>query len=176
MTSSTTDPLSDLTEDQLGFLYTLMLCCGEDLGCIDDAVMGSINMMKTLDELCDKGLCMTTSDTILGFIIEEGRRRFVCDGRLYELTCNESRVMRYYVTQCLHNDMDKEFFLCMASERCLQLYAEQHTLSSSEENCPITLMRLIVESEVEKLQLHVEGMISLTTDLNRRTQFFFSQD
>lgn len=170
MTSSTTDPLSNLTEDQLVFLYTLMLCCGEDLGCIDDAVMGSINMMETLDELCDKGLCLRTKERL------GERRRFVCDGRLYELTYNESRVMRYYVTQCLHNDMDKEFFLCMASERCLQLYAEQHTLSSSEENCPITLMRLIVESEVERLELHVEGMISLTTDLNRRTQFFFSQD
>ncbi|XP_056016434.1 uncharacterized protein LOC125676855 isoform X2 [Ostrea edulis] len=152
------DPLSYLTEDQLVFLYTLMLCCGEDLGCIDHGVMGSINIMKTLDELCDKGLCLRTSDMMHRFSLD-GRRRFVCDGRLYELTYNESRVMRYYVTQCLHNDMDKEFFLCMASERCLRLYAEQHILSSSEENCPITLMRLIVESEVERLELHVEDIL-----------------
>ncbi|XP_056016435.1 uncharacterized protein LOC125676865 [Ostrea edulis] len=154
------DTLSDLTKDQLVVLYTLMLCCAEDLGCIDDAVMGSINVMKTLDELRDKGLCLMTPGLILDSDIEKRTTRFVHDGRRYlSIFDIESRVMRYYVTQCLHNDMDIEFFLCMASERCLQLYAEKHTFSSFEENCPTTLMRLIVESNVERLQLHERDIL-----------------
>lgn len=158
----TTGPLPDLTKDQLTVLHTLMLCSGEYVGCIDDATIGNINVLKTINELQNKGFVAVTTTYRFLFgnriqVLLRLHNGYCCSisfGQQYQL-------MRYYVTKYLYNDMEKDFFLSVASDRCLQLYANTHVHSSSEQNCPITLMRLIVEREVKGLQL--EGIISHST-------------
>lgn len=127
---------------------------------MDDAVIGNINVSKTIDELQEKGFVVVTTRPWLHF--KNGIKLLVkLHGYLTELSFDKVfELMRCYSTNYMRHDMDKTLFLSVASNRCLQLYADTHVLSSSGETCPITLLRLIVESEVETLQLR--GKISHT--------------
>lgn len=157
----TTDFLSDLTKDQLAVLHTLMLCNGKSERCINDAVMGHINVSKTIDELRDKKFVYVTSEVETYPMKPKNvfQEPLYADCNTYCLASGiKYQVMRDFVAKYLQDDVGKEFFLSVASKWCLHLYEDTYFLPQFESKCPITLMRLIVESEVERLKL--EGMIS----------------
>ncbi|XP_062578995.1 uncharacterized protein LOC134240905 [Saccostrea cucullata] len=104
------DPFLGLTKNQRVVLYTLYLCLGED-GFSDDAeyedTMGNINVMKTMNELRKKGLMDLKGD-------------------------NLQRVTRSYKKNCIVNDIDKDFFLEVATPYSLLSYTDVYLNYSSQ--------------------------------------------
>jgi hypothetical protein len=106
----------------------------------DDVTMGDIDVSRALRELEKTGL-----------IISEG-------DRVHIHTYREEEIMKLYRENCLLSDIDKDFYIQVASERSLSLYIAAYLLPSmctdTEQlvGIPITLMRLIVEGRIEDVE------------------------
>ncbi|XP_062569979.1 uncharacterized protein LOC134232014 isoform X2 [Saccostrea cucullata] len=130
------DPLSDLTKEQHVVLYTFFLCQDSD-GDVEirnaDSV-GDIDIMTIVKELENKGL------VIEGF---NSRYKRIPDDK-------KSMIMKSYRENCLLSEIDKDFFIQVASDKTIETYAEVYCRHGdgpreSEDIGPITAMRLIVE-------------------------------
>ncbi|XP_056015088.1 uncharacterized protein LOC125676201 [Ostrea edulis] len=134
--SESSDPLPDLTKDQRVVLYTLLLCdafLDEDMN--DDATMGDIDVRKTLSELEKKGLVECDGDIILISYLRD------------------KDVTRSYRENCLLSDIDKDFYIQVASDSSLNIYTSEYLLQSNyteqSVDTPITVMRLVVEGRAQ---------------------------
>ncbi|XP_048769292.2 uncharacterized protein LOC125675587 isoform X2 [Ostrea edulis] len=119
------DPFPDLTKDQRVVLYTLLLCVDDhhDVVVGDDVTMGDIDVRRTLNELEEKGLVTRDGDSERFHI-----RR-------------DTEIMKSYRENCLLSDIDKDFYIQVASNGSLKIYRDEYLWRG----VPITLMRLVME-------------------------------
>ncbi|XP_062607338.1 uncharacterized protein LOC134269137 isoform X2 [Saccostrea cucullata] len=144
------DPLSDLTKDQCVVLYTLFLCM-VNMGIImidDEVSMGDIDFRKIVKELENKGLVESYS----------------YDHKKYIPYSKQSMIIKSYRENCLLGDIDKDFFIQVASDKSIETYAKMYCLHGdgsreSEDSGPITTMRLIVEGRGHGLPDSVKGEV-----------------
>ncbi|XP_048765302.2 uncharacterized protein LOC125673075 isoform X2 [Ostrea edulis] len=128
------DPFPDLTKDQRVVLYTLLLCVDDDSDVVldDDVTMGDIDVRRTLTELEEKGL--VTRDSYIFHI-----RR-------------DTKIMKSYGENCLLSDIDKDFYMQVASDYSLCMYTLEYLSEDTDieqpVDTPITVMRLIVEGRM----------------------------
>ncbi|XP_062590495.1 uncharacterized protein LOC134252075 [Saccostrea cucullata] len=138
------DPSTVLTNNQRVVLYTLFLCCNvygeipKNSTDDNDVSMGDINVSKTLEELKDMELIRSDSNQLI--ISHE----------------KQSLIMKSYIDDCLLSDIDKDFYLQVTSNFSVIVYEEEfifnrHVSRGLQSNCPITLMRLLVEIQAEKI-------------------------
>ncbi|XP_062576896.1 uncharacterized protein LOC134238800 [Saccostrea cucullata] len=104
-----------------------------------DVSMGDIDVWKRVKELENKGLVLPFSDH---------KKRILYDKR--------SMIMKYFREDCLQSEIDKDFFIQVASDESIETYADvycRHGDGSreSEDIGPITTMRLIVEGRRNRL-------------------------
>ncbi|XP_056015094.1 uncharacterized protein LOC125676204 isoform X4 [Ostrea edulis] len=131
------DPFPDLTKDQRVVLYTLLLCVddGSDVVLDDDVTMGDIDVRRTLNELEEKVLVTRYGDS----------KRFHI--RRYK------EIMKSYRENCLLSDIDKDFYMQVASDYSLRMYTLEYLIEDTDieqpVDIPITLMRLVVEGRIE---------------------------
>ncbi|XP_056017075.1 uncharacterized protein LOC125674433 [Ostrea edulis] len=130
------DPLSDLTKDQRVALYTLLLCDGiRGVYVDDDVTMGDIDVRRILSELEEKGLITRDEASV-------------------EIPSNQyEKIMRFYRENCLLSDIDKDFYIQVASNESLHIYADVYLRQSAEkekpEDIPIKLLRLVLEGRAK---------------------------
>ncbi|XP_061193206.1 uncharacterized protein LOC133201420 [Saccostrea echinata] len=144
------DPLSDLTKDQRIVLYTLFLC-QDYIGkiCIDgDDCIGDIDVGEIIKELRNKGLV-------------EPR---IPGDRVYISFEKRPHIMKSYRENCLLSEIDKDFFIQVASNGSIGKYAEEYCRHvdgsrKSEDIGPITMMRLIVEGRGNELPSSVKDEV-----------------
>jgi hypothetical protein len=123
----------------------MILSGGEGYKTIDNnAAIGDIDVSKTVSELRDMGL-----------LAERAARQYrstfwrkPLDSNCFMVSARYfDGLMRFYVQNCLNTDLDKEFFCRVASDGCLSLYSRMYFTPPTEETCPITLMRLVIERQ-----------------------------
>ncbi|XP_056015100.1 uncharacterized protein LOC125677879 [Ostrea edulis] len=128
------DPFPDLTKDQRVVLYTLLLCVDDHRGVVvdDDVTMGDIDVRRTLTELEEKGLV-----TRYSYIFRIRR---------------DTKIMKSYGENCLLSDIDKDFYMQVASDYSLCMYTLEYLIEDTDieqpVDTPITVMRLIVEGRM----------------------------
>ncbi|XP_056015096.1 uncharacterized protein LOC125676189 isoform X2 [Ostrea edulis] len=133
------DPFPDLTKDQRVVLYTLLLCVDYrfDVVLDDDVTMGGIDVRRTLSELKEKGLVTRYSDS-----------------ERFHISQN-TKIMKSYGENCLLSDIDKDFYMQVASDYSLCMYTLEYLSEDTDieqpVDTPITVMRLIVEGRIEAL-------------------------
>ncbi|XP_056015370.1 uncharacterized protein LOC125675033 isoform X2 [Ostrea edulis] len=133
------DPLPDLTKDQRVVLYTLLLCENAFGGVRmdDDVIMGDIDVRRTLSELAERQLVLYFDDNV-PFCVH---------------LCQREEIMRSCIENCLLSDIDKDFYLQVASGGSLHTYAvvylSQSTYTEQPYHIPITLMRLVIEGRAK---------------------------
>lgn len=139
-----TDPLSDLTKDQRVALYTLLLCDGiRGVYVDDDVTMGDIDVRRTLSDLEEKGLITRDEASV-------------------EIPSNQyEKIMRFYRENCLLSDIDKDFYIQVASNESLHIYADVYLRQSAEkekpEDIPIKLLRLVLEGRAKDAGMSIPG-------------------
>ncbi|XP_062612628.1 uncharacterized protein LOC134274360 isoform X2 [Saccostrea cucullata] len=145
----TSDPLSDLTDNQRVVLFTLFLF-GYELypGDDEDVSMGDIDVWKTLEELYDRELVECVGHT---------NNRF---NPVYMYTCanhyNRFKIMESYRENCLLSDIDKDFLVEVASDIPLNYFGTESYIlnldvSSPQDKRSITIMRLMMDGMMNRI-------------------------
>jgi hypothetical protein len=105
--------------------------------------MGDIDVMRTLSELKERGL-----------VKRSGNRVQISSDRYKE-------TMESFIVSCLLSDIDKNFYVQVASSGSLKMYRDVKIIPFMKlkdvEDTPITLMRLVVEGRGKDLENHYLG-------------------
>ncbi|XP_062599936.1 uncharacterized protein LOC134261525, partial [Saccostrea cucullata] len=139
----TSDPLSDLTDNQRVVLYTMFLYGEENVVLHDDIFMGDVDVWKTLKELEDRelvGLLVENKEELLSVYFIPSYTRW--------------EIMESYRENCLLSDIDKEFFVDVVYIPLYYIETESNILnldvSSPQDKRSLMLMRLVMEGKIDR--------------------------